>query len=270
MRERELCDAATANFVTHASWAARGRPGARVESNASLTLVDSGLGADTFNLVCGARLRPDEVAESGERVLRHFDSVGRPFSWWVAPGDAPDDLAKRLAGAGLQERETELAMALDLSTSDRRPPGPEGVEIREATTLDGRRGLRQDQRGELEPARSRPSRSSTARQPRGCSRRTAPRSSSSRVATESPSPRSSSRSSEGVGGIYNLSTGIDHRRRGIGGALIDRACRRAADPGLGDRRPAGVGGRGEPVSVPRLSRVRTDSRSSSLPGRSVR
>ena len=32
----------------------------------------------------------------------------------------------------------------------------------------------------------------------------------------------------GVGGIYNLSTRLPHRRRGIGGALLERACRRAA------------------------------------------
>ena len=231
MRERELCDAATANFVTHASWAARGRPGARVESNASLTLVDSGLGADTFNLVCGARLRPDEVAESGERVPRHFDSVGRPFSWWVAPGDAPDDLAKRLAGAGLQERETELAMALDLTTSDRRPPGPEGVEIRLATTLDDVAAfarINAENWNPPDPAveefyREAAPRLLTADSPQKLF-----------VARRDGRPVAALELtlSEGVGGIYNLSTGIDHRRRGIGGALIDCACRRAATLGL--------------------------------------
>ena len=35
----------------------------------------------------------------------------------------------------------------------------------------------------------------------------------------------------GVGGIDNLSTRVAHRRRGIGGALLERACRDAERAG---------------------------------------
>ena len=84
MRRRELCDAATANFLVHASWPASRIPGARVDSAPSLTMIDSGLKTDTFNVVCGARLREDDVPGIARQILEHFRAVDRPFSWWVA------------------------------------------------------------------------------------------------------------------------------------------------------------------------------------------
>jgi hypothetical protein len=105
MRERELRDAASANFVTHVSWAASRSPGANVESSPSLTVVHSGLCTDTFNVVCGARLHPGEVEPIAGRILRRFRSADRPFSWRVSLGD----LATRLAESGFEELETERA-----------------------------------------------------------------------------------------------------------------------------------------------------------------
>jgi len=134
MRRRELCDAATANFLVHASWPASRIPGARVDSAPSLTMIDSGLKTDTFNVVCGARLREDDVPGIARQILEHFRAVDRPFSWWVAPGDEPEDLASRLTSAGLERQETELAMALDLSTAVPTIGSPEGVVVREAAS----------------------------------------------------------------------------------------------------------------------------------------
>jgi len=109
-------DAATANFVAHASWAlgTLQSPQTRIDTGPELTLVDSGLPSDTFNVVCAARLQPDDVGETVQRVVRHFADAGRPFSWWVAPGDEPRDLGERLAGLGLPSPESELAMSADL------------------------------------------------------------------------------------------------------------------------------------------------------------
>lgn len=111
-------------------------PAARLESTPSLTMVDSGLPTDTFNVVCATRLRSSELPEVEGRVVEHFRSAARPLSWWVAPGDEPADLAKRLIEAGLEEQETELAMSLDLAIRAPEPGLPDGVEIREATARD--------------------------------------------------------------------------------------------------------------------------------------
>jgi GNAT superfamily N-acetyltransferase len=113
---RKIQDAATANFVAHASWAIRATqsPGTRVETGPELTLVDSGLSSDTFNVVCAARLQQADVGETVERVRRHFAGVERPFSWWVSPGDEPSDLGARLAQLGLPSPESALAMSTAL------------------------------------------------------------------------------------------------------------------------------------------------------------
>lgn len=137
MRARELRDAATANFIAHATRAARRIRGALVASTPSLTMVDSGLDTETFNLVCGARLRATEVASNADRVLGHFREAGRPLSWWIAPGDAPHDLARRLTDAGLEEQETELAMSLRILDATARMPAPHGIEIQDVGSAAG-------------------------------------------------------------------------------------------------------------------------------------
>ncbi len=114
MSPAELAEVATANFVEHASWAARQVAGMSVEADASLMRVDSGLSCDTFNIVCGARLEAGEIAGRAADAIGYFAEVGRPFSWWVAPGDRPPELATLLEALGLERSESELAMALDI------------------------------------------------------------------------------------------------------------------------------------------------------------
>src|SRR5262249_51162847 len=89
---------------------------------------------DTFNVVLGARLAPTEVLRALEEVLVHFDSVHRPFSWWVAPGDEPSDLAERLGFAGLVREEQELAMAAQLRSAPLAVTPPRGLRVERATT----------------------------------------------------------------------------------------------------------------------------------------
>src|SRR4029453_18668018 len=110
--------AATANFVVHATAPSAGILGATIRSGRELTIVDSGLDADTFNIVCGARLEPEAVAAALRSVVDHFASVGRPFAWWVAPGDEPDDLGRRLENGGLACEEFELAMAVAVERAE--------------------------------------------------------------------------------------------------------------------------------------------------------
>jgi hypothetical protein len=88
-------------FRLRATFPSTGVPGATLRHSSGLTWVDSGLDTDTFNVVLGARLAPGEVGLALQQVLSHFESVRRPFSWRISPGDEPEDLAARLASLGL-------------------------------------------------------------------------------------------------------------------------------------------------------------------------
>ena len=108
--------AAGANLVRHMGWIQGRTPGMRVESDERLTLVDSGLPCDTFNIVCGATIPTELLRDRVERAVGYFESVRRPFSWWVGPADRPCDLDRALEDAGLAAAESETAMAADLHT----------------------------------------------------------------------------------------------------------------------------------------------------------
>jgi GNAT superfamily N-acetyltransferase len=134
MSRSELAEAADANLVEHAGWVHRRLPTMRVVEDPGLTLIDSGVPCDTFNVVCRARLRPEDAPGRARAAIEHFTTVGRPFSWWVGPADRPAELGDRLLDLGLARTETELAMAADLAglrTGDG-PPG--ALRIRRVRT----------------------------------------------------------------------------------------------------------------------------------------
>jgi GNAT superfamily N-acetyltransferase len=131
----ELTAAANANLATHFGWVQARAPGMLVRDIDDLLLVDSGLPCDTFNLVSRARLTPASAPERIREAIGHFTAAGRPFSWWVNPGDEPSDLGALLTEAGLQAAETELAMAADLSRLQRVGDlSPGGLEIQRVRT----------------------------------------------------------------------------------------------------------------------------------------
>jgi hypothetical protein len=136
-RARDIAAAATANFRAHATFPSRGIPGATVRESGALTWVDSGLDTDTFNIVLGSRLAPEEVAGALREIADHFGSVGQPFSWWVAPGDQPEDLVERLETGGLVREEYELAMSVDLEAARLvATPGVDWLRIDRARTAE--------------------------------------------------------------------------------------------------------------------------------------
>jgi hypothetical protein len=129
-----IAAAATDNLVAHFSWVPRRTPGMRVIAAPDFVLVDSGLPCDTFNVICRARLPPGAGQERIQAAIAHFAAAGRPFSWWVSPGDQPPALGELLRAAGLQPAETEQVMAADLDTLRPGDLSPGGLQIRRVRT----------------------------------------------------------------------------------------------------------------------------------------
>lgn len=126
----QLQRAATANLVAHFTWVARRTPGMTVTDEDDLVWVDSGLACDTFNAICRARLTEATATHRIRIALEAFAARAHPFSWWVCPGDTPDDLAAWLRAAGLEHAETEIAMVADLTRLAPLPASPTDLTVR--------------------------------------------------------------------------------------------------------------------------------------------
>lgn len=134
----QLKTAANTNLVTHFSWVQHQTTGMHIIENPNLVLVDSGLPCDTYNAVCRAQLIPETAANQIQQAIDYFARANRPFSWWLNPGDQPENLGQLLMDAGLQPAETELAMAADLSQlqiSDQPPADLQIHRVRTAAQL---------------------------------------------------------------------------------------------------------------------------------------
>lgn len=221
MVNRELADRALDNFRVHATFPSRGVAEARIEESSALTWVDSGLAPDSFNVVLGARLDSGSVRGRAREIAAHFESVGRAFSWWVSPGDRPEDLGDRLAESGLASEERELAMACALE------------RLRETARLAGLT-IERARTPELlfEFARIN---AENWRPPDALVERYYARAAGHLLGPESPlrfyvarregKPVAAVEIAQSAGtlGVYNLSTRREHRNAGIGAALLAAA-----------------------------------------------
>lgn len=137
MTDERLRLAADDNLAAHAMLPCRVLPRAWVITDPALTLVDSGIPCDTFNIVCRARL---DVANAARRITHALDlyqETGHPFSWWLGPGATPAELPELLGRAGLVAAESELAMALDLARLPAASPaGPDGLRVTRVRTAE--------------------------------------------------------------------------------------------------------------------------------------
>jgi GNAT superfamily N-acetyltransferase len=106
-------EAADRNLVTHMTWVQSRLPGGHVELDGEVVLSDSGLPCDTFNFVCRARIT-SALTPVIARVVEHFGSARRPFSWWLGPADRPVGLGPALLESGFTTGDSEVAMAADL------------------------------------------------------------------------------------------------------------------------------------------------------------
>ena len=73
------------NLDGHVSFVQSQLPGMSVQRSDDLTIVDSGLGSDTFNKVLSSRMSGAGVDQNISQALSHFRDNGRPFTWWVGP-----------------------------------------------------------------------------------------------------------------------------------------------------------------------------------------
>jgi hypothetical protein len=129
-----LAQAATENLAAHASWVQQRTPGMRVLDTDDVLFTDCGLPCDTFNQVCRARFSEDAALTRIADTIAYYNSVERPFSWWLCPGDTPANLGDTLVAAGLERAETEVAMAADLDNLQVFDVSPGGLQIRRART----------------------------------------------------------------------------------------------------------------------------------------
>ncbi|MEZ4586121.1 MAG: GNAT family N-acetyltransferase [Gemmatimonadales bacterium] len=109
----DLAEAAAENASCHSAWVQSRVPTMRTRLTPELVLADCGFDCDTFNSVFRTRLAPDTARARAVEAIAWFE--GRPFSWWVAPGDRPADLGPMLESLGLVAAEGELAMACELA-----------------------------------------------------------------------------------------------------------------------------------------------------------
>jgi ribosomal protein S18 acetylase RimI-like enzyme len=212
-----LAEAAGANFVVHAGWLQRRLPGMRV-TDGEIVAIDSGLPCDTFNVVCAARLDGSGRESRIRAVIEHFGSAGRPFSWWVGPGDRPSDLPDLLVAAGLKESETELAMAADLDALPSGVAAPAGLRVERVGTARGVADFARVQAANWSPPDPEVLRfyelGSASLLSEDC-----PMHPYVGYLGQEPVAASELTLGGGVAGLYNVATREAYRRRGFGSAL---------------------------------------------------
>lgn len=226
----QLAEAVEENFIRHMGWVQERLPGMRVASDEHLTLIDSGLPTDTFNILCRARLSENTIPEQIERAVGHFRSVDRPFSWWVGPLDHPTSLGQALEEAGLVLSESEAAMAADLNALAPSATNPYGLRIERAWTPEQIRDFAAVVAANWSPPDPAVLQFYEVATPL-------------LVSPECPLwlyvcymddvPAGSCEMTVGerVVGLYNVCTLESHRRRGIAGALVMRCLQDARDEG---------------------------------------
>lgn len=227
--DARLAEDADTNFVAHAGWIQGRVPGMRV-LDADLVVIDSGLPCDTFNLVCRVRLDRAIATERVRAAIDHFRNAGRPFSWWLGPADRPSDLGRLLEEAGLEEAETELAMAADLSSLGADVPSPEGLRIVRARSPREVADFAAVQAGNWNPPDPQVSRFYELAAAALLSEDSPLRLYVGYLASE-PVAASEATLAGGVVGLYNVATRREFRRRSFGAALTTWPLREARAQG---------------------------------------
>ena len=220
-----LAEPATANFAIHAGWLPERLPGMALRRTPHLLAADSGTDCDTFNCILGARL-PDHGADPEIRAAI-AGYGGRPFSWWVAPGDTPAGLGRLLEAAGLRAAEAELAMSRPLPAP---PPAPGGLRIERVCSASGVRDFARVLAANWRPPDARV----VAHLEKATALLLHPdcplRLHVGYLRSEAVATAEATLTGDTVG-LYNIATLASHRRRGYGSAMTLAALRDAHTAG---------------------------------------
>lgn len=191
-------------------------PCAEVHQDADVTWVVHGGSAWRNNAVM-VRLAVKAAARRLDTMIRRYEQHGRGMGMWVSPLATPSDLSKLLTARRLHCRKHFPAMIRTVDASVCSPASAAGVEIRalgEVTLLEPVTTPRR--RCELERLRV----------------RLADPSARTRVfdawVDGTPVGRTELFIGTECAGIHGLSVSESHQGRGIGSALLERACHEAA------------------------------------------
>lgn len=111
---QELIEAMVANMALYTTYYAYYVPVCRPVQEKDLIGIVSDIDSDLFNYVFGAQFTDENASARMEEVKARFANL--PFSWWVGPLDAPEDLERRLEEAGLHFGQVEQGMVCDLQS----------------------------------------------------------------------------------------------------------------------------------------------------------
>ena len=205
-----------------------------VDESPSLMAYLTGIPHPLFNGVLRADLQIEEADRVIEETLARFHACGVPMVWVTGPSSQPSDLGCRLQAQGLVQVERpgvgteELGMAADLLALNEAGPAPSDLTIQPVeAAVTGRHWAEAVRRGFDFPQEvadgwfdlhDTQSPHETLRHFVG-------------LRQGEPIATASLLLDGGVAGIYNLSTVPDHRRQGIGTAMLLHACRAARAAG---------------------------------------
>lgn len=114
-------------------WTRFGRgEGCRLYEDGQVTYFDTPILRAPYNTVLRFEVE-DSADERIDRILAHYKQREITPVWLVHPTSKPVDLVQRLEARGLVEAELCPGMCMDLANLPDAGPGPDGVEVYEAT-----------------------------------------------------------------------------------------------------------------------------------------
>jgi len=116
----ELLTALESNMITF--YSAYGRAtGSTLQATSEVVWFYTGIQVPLFNGVLSARLKPNGVKATVDRLQAKIDEQGAPGLWWIGPQSTPDNLGSLLEEHGLQPAGEVPGMAIDLVWVDNQP-----------------------------------------------------------------------------------------------------------------------------------------------------